>query len=293
MKSIKIIGILFSLTLLISCGVKIQGIDLGRVVNIGSKALSSNKVTLEQEKEMGAQMAAVILGTSKLHPDSSLQFYVNRVGSWVASNSERPNLSWTFAVIETKDINAFATPGGYILVTSALLENLNSEAELAGVLAHEITHVVQQHHLNAINKTKSASIFGDVALLANDVYQSGRSRNSNSWRNQKIAENLLSSTQEIYAKGLSKEDEFDADTKALVLMTRSGYDPYAFVSVLQTLDSIQPDDSHMALLFSTHPKPSDRLNNIGKTLDYLEPKLSGTKNNAERYLNNTMGPVVK
>jgi predicted Zn-dependent protease len=292
MKVIKILVLLFSFIFLISCGVKIQGIDLGRVVNIGSKAISSNKVTLEQEQEMGAQMAAVILGTSKLHPDAALQSYVNRVGSWVASQSERPNLNWTFAVIETKDINAFATPGGYILITSALLENLNSEAELAGVLAHEITHVVQQHHLNAINKTKTASLFGDVALLANDVYQSGRSRSSNSYMNQKIAENLLSSTQEIYSKGLSQDDEFDADEKALVLMTRAGYDPFAFVSVLQTLDSIQPDDSHMALLFSTHPKPSERINNIEGTLNYLEPKLSGTKNNEERYLNNTMGPVV-
>ena len=83
-----------------------------------------------------------------------MQQYVNRVGRWVALQSDRPDLKWTFGVIQTDDINAFAAPGGYVFVTRGLYAKLKDETELAGVLGHEIAHVQQKHHLKVVQKSQ-------------------------------------------------------------------------------------------------------------------------------------------
>ena len=93
-----------------------------------------------KEIEIGRQLAAVLLGSKPLHPDMALQRYVNRLGRWISLQSSRPQLPWTFAVLDDPGFNAFAAPGGYIFVTKGLVDRVD-EAELAGILAHEITHV--------------------------------------------------------------------------------------------------------------------------------------------------------
>ncbi|HET7921146.1 MAG TPA: M48 family metalloprotease, partial [Gammaproteobacteria bacterium] len=107
-------------------------------------------ISLEEEEQIGQEAAAVLLGASKPVDDPELQRYVNRVGLWIALHSDRPDLPWHFAVLNDNDIDAYAAPGGYVFVTKGLLLRLHSEAELAGVLGHEITHVVRKHHLKAI-----------------------------------------------------------------------------------------------------------------------------------------------
>ena len=92
-------------------------------------------LTQDEEIALGEQLTAGFLGASPLHPDASLQRYVNRVGKWLALHSDRPDLPWTFAVIDTETINAFAMPGGDVIVSSGLLKRLSSESELAGVLS--------------------------------------------------------------------------------------------------------------------------------------------------------------
>jgi len=269
------------LPLLAGCGVRLQGIDLGNLVDIGKKATTNaENMSVEQEQAIGEKITAVLLGAGTLDPDQKLQRYVNRVGKWVALQGERPALNWSFVVMDSRDVNAFAAPGGYIIVTSGLLESLSSEAELAGVLAHEIAHVDQKHHLKALEANKNISLAGDLAVLAGQVYGTGHpTRSRHSYRNQKIAEKLLSATQDLYMQGLRKEDEFDADRRALVLMARAGYSPYAFISVLQRLESIQPNDSHLALLFATHPPAAERLIRIAPTLEKLEQAgVSGHEN---------------
>ena len=119
--------------------------------------------------------------------DARMQRYVNNVGRWIASQSERPDLPWQFGVLDAPQLNAFAVPGGTIFITRGLLERMRSEAELAGVLGHEIVHVVKKHHLKAIQKGATTALAGDALSMA--------VKNKNAAANDK----LVSFGKEMYA----------------------------------------------------------------------------------------------
>jgi predicted Zn-dependent protease len=257
---------------LVGCGVRVQGIDLGRVAEIGKRAVqSSDTITVGEEQQIGARMAAVLLGAAPLMDDSSTQRYVNSVGTWVAMHGERHNLSWRFAVLDSPNINAFAAPGGYVFITRGLMEMLDDEDELAAVLAHEISHVNHKHHLKALDDTKGLDLASQVALLAGDVYNASHSGNISrrTIKNQTVAKSLLAATQTLYVKGLSREDELDADRTGLVLMAKAGYDPYAMLAVLQKLQAQGHDASTLALYLSTHPDPEDRIEQVQSVVQRL------------------------
>ncbi len=261
-----------SFLLLSACkGLMIQGVNVGKIVDVGSKVLSSDDIKEEDEVVMGSQMAAIILGSAPLHGDKTLQSYVNSVGRWVALQSERSKLNWHFAVVDTDAINAFAMPGGFVIVTSGMLDLLSSEAELAAVLAHEIAHVNDRHYLKAMEKTQSLSLVGDIAGIAGDVYQAkkGSAVNENFSRNRAVAEKLINTTADLYSKGLERGDELEADSHAITLLARAGYDPYAMGHVLQKLAMLSADDSALQMLFNSHPSPDDRLQSAVATYDRL------------------------
>ncbi len=203
----------------------------------------------EQEQKLGAQWAATLLGAAPLVNDAGLQTYVNELGLWIALHSERPNLPWKFGVLDSPNINAFATPGGYVLVTRGLMAEMRDEAELAGVLAHEIAHVVKKHHLNAILKAQGAS-FGAELLGKYADNKLGKGE---------VTDKLVGGLKEISLRGLDKGDEYQADRMALVLAARAGYDPFGLPRVLQKLETLNAKDSSLALLFETHPAPTARL----------------------------------
>ena len=117
-----------------------------------------------QELALGPEITGRILGARPLLDEALAQWRVNLVGQWVASQTSRPELPWTFGVIDTPEVNAFAAPGGYILVTRGLYELLASDSELAAVLAHEIGHCVQRDHYNVIRKQEMATAGKDLAL---------------------------------------------------------------------------------------------------------------------------------
>jgi predicted Zn-dependent protease len=209
-------------------------------------------VSEENEIAIGRQIAGNLLGASPLVKDSKLQKYVNNVGRWVASQSERPDLPWHFGVIESKDINAFAAPGGYIFVTRGLYAQLQNEAALAGVLAHEIGHVIRQHHLKLLQQSSMIDLGGQ--LLAKQVGDNER------------AQKLIGSGAEIAARSLDKDAEFEADRIAVVLSARAGYDPFSFPEVLQQIGHVAKDDDSVALLFKTHPLPEVRLEKLSAAM---------------------------
>lgn len=209
-------------------------------------------VSQEDEIAIGRQIAGNLLGASPLVKDSKLQKYVNSVGRWVASQSERPDLPWHFGVIDTTDINAFAAPGGYIFVTRGLYATLQNEAALAGVLAHEVGHVIRQHHLKILQQSSLVDMGGK--LLAKQV---GDNEN---------AQKLIGSGAEIAARSLDKNAEFEADRIAVVLSARAGYDPFSFPEVLQQIGHVAKDDDSVALLFKTHPHPEVRLEKLGNAM---------------------------
>jgi predicted Zn-dependent protease len=213
--------------------------------NVGK---ATSEIGEREEIEIGADMAARLLGAAPLAANDALQRYVNRVGRWLASQTERPGLPWRFGVLEAPQLNAFATPGGHVFVTRGLLERMKSEAELAGVLAHEIAHVLRKHHLKAMQKNAQMELAGSaVAALARQD-RSGASR-----------EKLLAAGSELLARGLDKSDELEADRLGVVIAARAGYDAYGLPAVLQTLQAMNPQDSGLALMFKTHPAPAERL----------------------------------
>src|SRR4029077_20669920 len=152
-------------------------IDFGKIIDLGRQVATqptAKEFSQEDEIALGQAATASFLGASPLHADAGLQRYVNRVGKWVALHSDRPDLPWTFSVIDTETINAFALPGGSILVSSGLLKRLGSEAELAGVLAHEVAHVVKKHQITAIQSAAKGNAFKSIGTdIASEKMRGG------------------------------------------------------------------------------------------------------------------------
>jgi beta-barrel assembly-enhancing protease len=213
-----------------------------------------------EEIKVGREIVGNLLGAAALVKDAALQKYVNQVGRWVASQSERADWSWHFGVIDSEDINAFAAPGGYVIITKGLYRKLENEAQLAGVLAHEIAHVVRAHHLQILQKTQLLDL--GAGLLGRQI--SG---------DHQIIQKLIGSGAEICARSLDKSAEFEADRMGVTLAARAGYEPYGLPEVLQAIGQTNKEDSAVALLFKTHPHPDERLVKldlaIGRRLDAL------------------------
>ena len=217
----------------------------------------------EDEIAVGRNVTGTILGAAPLVNDAQLQQYVNKVGRWVASQSERADLPWHFGVIDSNDVNAFAAPGGYVLITKGLYLRLTSEAQLAGVLGHEIAHVVQKHHLKVMQK--QALLDAGTSFLKEKI-----SKN-------KLTQRAVSTGAEISARNLDKSAEFEADSMGTVLAARAGYEAYGLAEVLQDMETINNNDGSVALLFQTHPHPDDRLAQLSLVSGDQMDKISGGK----------------
>ena len=211
---------------------------------------SQGQIDEAREIEIGRQLAAVLLGSKPLHPNMALQRYVNRLGRWISLQSSRPQLPWSFAVLDDPGFNAFAAPGGYIFVTKGLVDR-TEEAELAGILAHEITHVVDRHHLNALRVKARAGLL--TQLLASQVKTNVGGA---------VSAQMLALGRNLYSSGLDQGDEFDADRNGVALATRAGFDPYGLASVLQQLRTAVPEDPLFSLSLSTHPPAQQRLDQL-------------------------------
>jgi predicted Zn-dependent protease len=256
---------------------KINADDVGKVFSIGKKAVEANREIPESEEiTIGNGIAANILGASPLVPDPALQKYVNRVGFWVAMQSERPTLPWRFGVIKSDDVNAFSCPGGTILITYGLFKKLRTEAELAGVLGHEISHVLRKHQLKAIQKAMSNEWKMDIA-------QAAAEKDGN--KSSAMAAKAFSAGTELFTRGLDKDDEFEADRMGVVLAARAGYNPYGLVGVLQTLGQVNPQDSSVALMFKTHPAPAKRLDFLSGAMSDRLDAYATQLNDTQRFEN--------
>jgi predicted Zn-dependent protease len=229
-----------------------QNIDLNRLFSIGRDAVTAVAGVSEAEEiAMGREIAGRVLGAAPLVGDTALQAYVNRVGRWIALQSERPDLPWRFAVIDSPSINAFAAPGGHVLLTRGLYEILDTEAQLAGVLAHEIAHIVRRHHVTVLQKSAALSAGAQLAQRDNRAA---------------LINNMIGTGAEVFARGLDKSAEHEADAVGVVLAARAGYNPYGLVDVLHKLAVRGGNDGAMALLFKTHPLPGERLTQLGELL---------------------------
>jgi len=258
-------------------------IDFGKIIDVGRQVVTqqgspaSKEFSQEDEIGLGNALTASFLGASPLHPDANLQRYVNRVGKWIALHSDRPDLPWTFSVIDTETINAFAMPGGSIIVSSGLLKRLGNEAELAGVLAHEIAHVVKKHQLQAIQSGMQADFWKSVgtSVAADHVKIGGGAVGSAVGSMAKpyildAAGNLIKDG--FFLRPLDRGLETEADQLAVVLAARSGYDPYGLAGALQMLAQYK-GGGDAASIFSTHPSATDRLAELERFMPSVEGQL--------------------
>jgi predicted Zn-dependent protease len=222
--------------------------DLGNL--FGKLKGLSGKTSPEEERALGRDAAATLLGAEPALADPEVQRYVNRVGLWVALQSERPELAWRFAVLDDDHVNAFAAPGGFVFLTKGLLLTLGSESELAGALGHEVAHVVDKHHLKALTKDKRIQALSGLAVdkLAGDDPK----------RKERAAK-IVEGVKTLYARGLDKADELAADRAGVVLAARAGYEPAGLVGVVHKLDALDPGSPGLALLLKTHPPAVERL----------------------------------
>lgn len=271
----RIVFLILGMYLILSPSV--YGVDLGKeLLNDIGQALDTKARQKQgdssspdgEEIAVGRQIAGNLLGASPLVKDKALQKYVNLIGRWVASQGERPDLEWHFGVIDSGDVNAFAVPGGYVFVTQGLYRLLENEAQLAGVLAHEIAHVIKKHHYRVIQQT-SVVDFGSK-LLSQKIGQ-----------DNKLVQKLIGSGAEVVARALDKNAEYEADRMGVVLSARAGYDQYALAEVLQQMGHYSKEDDSVKLLFKTHPHPDERLTHLdgsmGDKLDHLKGATISTR----------------
>ena len=206
-----------------------------------------------EESRVGAQEHAKILDTfGGVYPDPGIGGYVASVGGRIAANSELPNTRFFFTVLDTPEVNAFALPGGYVYVTRGLLALTNSEAELAGVLAHEVGHVAARHAAERYSRAVVASL-GAAILGAVTNDQIGQ---------------VASLGSELYLRGFSRGQEFQADTLGVRYLRGTGYTPAAMASFLRTIEAEKNLSAQLARLdpakldrgfLSTHPRTLDRV----------------------------------
>lgn len=238
--------------------------------------LTGNPTDADEER-LGREIAGRLLGAAPLVNDDKLQQYVNKVGRYVAAQSPRADLNWTFGVIESPSVNAFATPGGYVFVTRGLYALLKSEAELAGILAHEVGHVNARHHVRLMQKQRAVSMGKELL--------SKKTGDDN-------VKKLLGNGAEVLARSLDKDSEFEADRLGVYYATKAGYDTYGLIAVLDRLDAGAASDQ-VTMLFKTHPLPVDRMAALdaalGNQYDTQKPGLTLEKRLAKL----SASPVTK
>ncbi len=217
---------------------------LGRAAR--GAATGSFAIGLDKEREIGRNVAATVIGRWSVSSNAALNDYVNLVGTVVAQQSPRyTEVPFRFAVLETDEVNAFAAPGGYIFVTRGALEMMESEAELAGVLAHEVAHVDQKHVLESMRKGNMLNGARNEADLTGDAMDL-------------VTKQITG----VIFTGLARPDEMEADSLGMLYAAAAGYRPDGLLSFVRKLQAGESNERRRGLisdLKATHPAPADRI----------------------------------
>ena len=246
-----------------------QGV-LGRLGKAASKAkgmadqLKDLVVTEQEEHDMGQKISAMLREKYGVVQSAPVHKYVSLVGANVAAVSTRPSLKWTFIVLDTDGVNAFAAPGGFVHITRGALALCENEAELAGVLGHEITHITEKHTINAIKKSKITGAAAEAATRS-DVLEHVLN---------KAYANLL---ENAYDRG----DEDESDQIGIRLANTLGYGPSGLGGFLTRLSERNKDLKEPSGVFASHPATKARVEKLTKQIK--NEKLTATALVAARY----------
>ena len=238
----------------------------GVVVGLASFAESkkaADSLTPENEYYLGRAVAANIAGTYKVYRSTALQTYLNKICSAIVINSPRPDIynGYRVAILDTDEINAFATPGGHIFVTRGLIACASSEDALAAVIAHEVAHIQLQHALTSIRNARyvNAAVSGTLAGVGEAA--GGGYKEFASIMGESVNEMITT----LVVKGFSKKQELEADETALSLLASAGYEASGLLNMLEALKQKQGDDKK-AGFGKTHPSPAERITAANKIL---------------------------
>ncbi len=214
----------------------------------------------EQEYFLGRGVSATILERYRPYRNAALQRYVNLVGNVMAGVSDRPDTfrGYHFLVLDSVELNAMAAPSGFIFVSRGLLKQLNSEDELAAVLAHEVAHVVYNHGVNAVSQSKLTKAVSIVGAEAANEYPGGALNEVTDL----FSESVSQVTETLMTSGYSRSQEYSADEYAVELLGRAGYDRKALRRVLEKLEQLRASSSQSGGWFETHPDPDDRIDEL-------------------------------
>src|SRR5919199_1525342 len=240
---------LLSLVLTISLTVGIpQASQAGwfDVILNGIQVIQLSNISNNQEVQIGKQINSELVGSEiRLYRNPEINRYVNELGQRLAQNSKRPDIPYTFQVVNDKSINAFATMGGFVYVNAGLIAAADNEAQLASVIGHEIGHIVRRH---AIQQMRQQALTQGLAAAA------GLDRNTLVNLGTKVALQLPN----------SRKDEFEADQEGLYNMEQAGYAPSAMVDFMEKL---LKSGGSVPTFLSTHPATSDRIEALQQAID--------------------------
>ena len=234
--------------------------------------VSENPITGEKQRVQLSPQQEIVIGrqsarknrhdstvSGNLYPDRTLQDYIDEVGNRVVQNSAAENSPYPFEFHLLRDpqtVNAFALPGGQVFITAALLSRLNTEAQLAGVLGHEVGHVIGRHGAEHLAKQQLGSaLVNAVGIAASDRQGNGRQ-----------AAILAQAVNQMVNLKYGRDDELESDRLGFQFMTEAGYNPIGIVELMKILDSARGGAGGQPEFMSTHPDPGNR---IGQLTDII------------------------
>ena len=233
----------------------------------------------EEEYYLGRAVSASILGRYPLLKRKVPAEFVTKVGRALAAHSDRPDLfgGYQFGILDTDQINAMATPGGFIFVTKGLVKLMPDEDSLAAVLAHEIGHVVKGHGMSAIS---SSNMRGALLVLGQEAVRKQGSADVNTLTNV-FGEAVSDVTDTLVENGYSRSQEYEADEYAAELLTKAGYNEAALITMLQGIKAAADKENGW---FSTHPDPEKRISEVEEEIKKAKPEVvSAQAERAKRF----------
>jgi len=259
-----------SLAAVASAGAQIAGAtgmvdkNTANAISTSAKAIGSaaEEINPEQEYFIGRAVAANILATYRLYTGNpKLTSYLNNICAAITINSPRPDVfnGYHVAILDSSEINAFATSGGHIFVTRGLISAAKSEDALAGVIAHEVAHIQLKHSIKAIKNSRITQ-----AILVTGTSAAGAAAGMDVKQLTDVMnESVGEIVQTLVNNGYSQTQEFEADNTAMSLMASAGYNPPGLIEMLKSLNSVQKAGSGFG---KTHPSPAQRITNAEKSV---------------------------
>ncbi|MBI4537750.1 MAG: M48 family metalloprotease [candidate division NC10 bacterium] len=289
-----IAGALLLLTGCEGVGGRIGPVDLG-VVSSGFQTLAAatTKIGVDDEVRIGRGVAARLLAQYGFWADPALGQYVTLVGQVLVQPAGRRDLTYHFAVLNDTTVNAFSAPGGYIFVTRGALAVIRDEAELAGVLAHEIAHVSLRHVLGEIENRYLLQKAGETGTRALGAYggSGGQSALAALQAGGEVFSQIADFATEVLFRGYSRSQEIEADRLGVEIAAGSGYNPHGLTTFLETVQarSVRQESATTGGLMRTHPVYRERLEELRAHIRSVSPGGDRLPRLPDRYAQQTRG----